>query len=263
MQLNWTHFSYACVLKLVHHFNPLYKQGRYCRIMNYENIVIGRFIDRQNRFIARVFVGDKIETVHVKNTGRCRELLLPDCRVYLEKSNNPNRKTGYTLIAVDKVLSDGKVLTVNIDSTAPNALIEEWLPISGVFKEPFTIKREVNYGKSRFDFCITDENGPVYIEVKGVTLENQGVVLFPDAPSQRAVKHLNALVECIKCGFRAYVIFVIQLENAEYFTPNVKTHPAFAEALRTAKINGVNILALECSVYPDKLTISKQVDIKL
>ena len=176
--------------------------------MKYTKIKAGVFLERLNRFIAKVLIDGKIETVHVKNTGRCRELLVPEAKVYLFASDNPNRKTKYDLIAVEKVTDRGIIL-VNMDSQVPNDVVAEWLPKSKLFSLNAVIKREVKFGNSRFDFYVGDGERKAFIEVKGVTLENDGVVSFPDAPTERGVKHINELVSCLSEGFEAYIIFVV------------------------------------------------------
>ena len=192
--------------------------------MNYEHIEEGRFISRPNRFIAYVEIDGRKEKVHVKNTGRCRELLTDQAVVYLNKSANLNRSTAYDLVAVKK----GSRM-VNMDSAAPNKAVEEWLLAGGLEEDIFMLRPETKFQNSRFDFYVETRDKKIFIEVKGVTLEQQNVVLFPDAPSQRAVKHVNELTEAVQQGFEAYVIFVIQMENAEYFIPNRETHPEFAD----------------------------------
>ncbi len=226
--------------------------------MKYHHIVQGEFLERPNRFIAYVNIDGRKETVHVKNTGRCRELLVPGAEVYLEKSDNPDRKTQYDLIGVKK----GEML-VNMDSQAPNKVAEEWLKAGGLFPDVVTVKPEIFYGNSRFDFYIETASERIFMEVKGVTLEENGVVSFPDAPSERAVKHVEELIKAKEEGYQVYVLFVIQMENAAYFTPNEDTHPQFARALEEAAASGVRILAYNCLVTPDSLTIHKPVPVHL
>ena len=215
-------------------------------------------MDRPNRFIAHVNVDGRLETVHVKNTGRCRELLLPGARVYLEESDNPSRKTRYDLVKVWK----GDRL-VNMDSQAPNKVVQEFLEQGKLFRNVTKIRPETTYGKSRFDFYVEADGEKIFIEVKGVTLEEDGVVRFPDAPSERAVKHVEELVAAKKDGYQVYVLFVIQMERVSYFTPNDRTHKAFADALRRAAGEGVKVLAYECLVTMDGLEISKEVEVRL
>jgi len=218
--------------------------------MKYRNIREGVFIARPNRFIAHVDIGGVTEVCHVKNTGRCRELLIPGVRVILEESDNPSRKTRYDLIAVYK----GEEL-INIDSQAPNKTFGEWASESGFFGENAVVKPESKYKNSRFDFFIRSGERQIYAEVKGVTLEKDGVVLFPDAPTDRGVKHVHELADAAKNGYEAYIFFVVQMKNCLYFTPNRETHPEFADALAEAKENGVIIQALNCTVTPDSMEI--------
>ena len=226
--------------------------------MHYNNIVEGRFLERSNRFIARVEVNGRTETVHVKNTGRCRELLVRGAKVYLEKSENPSRSTAYDLIAVEK----GQRI-INMDSQAPNKAVGEWLRAGGLFPDVTFVRPETKYGNSRFDFYVETEREKIFIEVKGVTLEDEGVVRFPDAPSDRAVKHVGELVEAKRNGYRVFVLFVIQMEQVRYFTPNRQTHPEFADALCGASEAGVEILAYDCRVTADSMIINRPVPVAL
>lgn len=226
--------------------------------MHYKNIVAGRFLERPNRFIARVEVNGRAETVHVKNTGRCRELLVSGARVYLEKNENSGRSTAYDLVAVEK----GQRM-INMDSQAPNKAVEEWLRAGGLFSDVTLVRPETKYGSSRFDFYVETEREKIFIEVKGVTLEDEGVVRFPDAPSDRAVKHVGELVEAKQNGYRVFVLFVIQMELVRYFTPNRGTHPEFAQALCQASEAGVEILAYDCKVTADSMIINKPVPVVL
>ena len=226
--------------------------------MKYNNIVEGRFIERPNRFIAKVEIGGVTETVHVKNTGRCRELLVKGTTVYLEKSNNPER-TGYDLIAV---LKNGKTL-INMDSQIPNAVTEEWLRKGNLFSKDAVIRREVTHNKSRFDFYIEEGGRKIFLEVKGCTLETDGIARFPDAPTERGVKHINELIDCVNEGFEAYILFVIQMKGIKHFEPNDKTHSAFGDALRNAESKGVNILAYDCNVTKDTIEIDKEIKVLL
>lgn len=226
--------------------------------MKYRNIVQAEFIDRVNRFVAHVKIGGRQETVHVKNTGRCRELLQKGAKVYLEKSDNPNRSTAFDLVAVEK----GERL-INMDSQAPNKVVEEWLYTKELFPDLILVRPETKYGNSRFDFYVETESEKIFIEVKGVTLENESVVSFPDAPSQRAVKHVEELIKAKQDGFRVFVIFVIQMKNVSYFTPNAATHEAFAKALKEAARAGVEILAYDCEVTADSLQIRRSVPVYL
>jgi len=226
--------------------------------MIYDNICIGIFLARPNRFITHIKVDGKIEIAHVKNTGRCKELLIPGAKVILHKSGNPNRSTQYDLITVWK--SDR---LVNIDSQAPNKVFLELLQ-SGQYIDGIThIKPEAKYGGSRFDFYVEAGERKIFIEVKGVTLEDDGVVLFPDAPTERGVKHLNELAQCVQDGYEAQVVFVIQMSNVRHFTPNNKMHPAFGEALNAADRTGVKVAALDCVVTENSMVIGKPVPVML
>lgn len=226
--------------------------------MKYENISEGRFISRPNRFIAEVEMQDGRKTVHVKNTGRCRELLVPGAAVYLEKSAAPGRKTDYDLVAVQK---DGKI--VNMDSLAPNRTVHEWIASGKYFKDVTLIKPESFYKDSRFDFYVEAGTRKIYIEVKGVTLEKDRTALFPDAPSERALKHMEELIEAVGKGFEGYVIFVIQMKGPERFMPNREAQPEFADALQRAKEAGVHILAYDCSVSADEIELCEPVEVEL
>lgn len=231
--------------------------------MKYKNIVKATFIERPNRFVAYCWVAGRKEKVHVKNTGRCKELLPEGAVVYLEESENPNRKTRYSLIASQK----GNLL-INMDSQAPNEVVEEGLKSGSIqlpgITQPFTqIKREVTFGDSRFDFYLETAEDKIFMEVKGGTLEEEGIVRFPDAPTQRGVKHLHELIKAQKEGYRCYVLFVIPMRRATYFTPYEERHPAFAAALREAAERGVGVLAYTCDVTPDTLEIDKPLRVKL
>ena len=226
--------------------------------MKYSKVICGKFIERPNRFIAVVDIDGKRETVHVKNTGRCRELLLPGCTVYLAVSDNTNRKTRCDLIAVDK---SGTL--INMDSQAPNEVAEEWLRDGGLFSKSAVIRREVTYGKSRFDFYIEDCGRKIYLEVKGCTLEKDGVAMFPDAPTERGVKHINELVECKKEGYEAYLLIVVQMSGCRKFVPNDETHKAFGDALRAAEAAGVNVIAVDCEIHPDSVRICNSIPVEL
>lgn len=226
--------------------------------MKYQHIVQAEFIERPNRFIAYVRLDGRKERVHVKNTGRCRELLKEGACVYLEKSDKKERTTAYDLVAVRK----GERL-INMDSQAPNAAVKEWLLTKALFPDLKVMRPETEYGSSRFDFFVETESEKIFIEVKGVTLEEDGVVQFPDAPSERAVKHVEELVQAKKDGYRTMVLFVIQMENVKYFKPNEVTHKAFAEALCRAWEQGVEVLAYDCRVTEDSMSIHKPIDIML
>lgn len=226
--------------------------------MTYPNITFARFLSRPNRFVAEVELDGKPVTVHVKNTGRCRELLVSGATVWLTKSDNPNRKTAYDLIGVQK-----GARPINMDSQAPNALFYEWA-MEGHFVPGLTLlKTECKHGDSRFDFYWEAGNRKGFVEVKGVTLETDGNALFPDAPTQRGVKHLNGLVSCLEEGYEAAVCFVIQMADIATLSPNDATHPEFGEALRRAKQAGVQVLALSCQVEPGTVRITESVSVIL
>ena len=231
--------------------------------MKYTKIIKGSFLSRPNRFIAKVLIDGKEETVHVKNTGRCKELLIPGASVYLYVSDNPLRKTKYDLIAVEKIREGKAPLLVNMDSQVPNTVADEWLHKCGLFSSDAVIRREVTYGKSRFDFYIEDGEHKAFLEVKGVTLENDGVASFPDAPTERGVKHINELITAVSDGYEGYILFVIQMKEISYMTPNDATHKAFGDALREAEKAGVKILAVDCIVTPDSIVCDKPVKVKL
>ena len=226
--------------------------------MEYSNIIKAKFISRPNRFCAICEI-DGVQTVcHVKNTGRCRELLITGAEVFLEKSANPSRKTAYDLVAVTK---NGRC--INMDSFAPNIAVGEWLKKGGLLESPDLIKSECTYKSSRFDFYIEKGSRRIFAEVKGVTLENDGVVMFPDAPTERGVKHLRELMECVKDGYEAYVIFVVQMSDVKYFTPNRQTHKAFADTLKECSEKGVGIICVDCDVTPSTMSIKNNVKIIL
>lgn len=231
--------------------------------MKYENIVGGTFLDRPNRFIAYVEVDGKKETVHVKNTGRCRELLQQGNKVYLSIADNPNRKTKYDLIAVEKRREEKEPLLVNMDSQIPNDVTEEWLRKGILFSKEARVRREVKYGNSRFDFYIEDGERKAFLEVKGVTLEEDGIASFPDAPTERGIKHIRELMQCLQEGYEAYILFVIQMKEITKFRPNDKTHPAFGEALREAQKAGVKIMAVDCLVTVESIEADAPVFVKL
>ncbi|MDE7220379.1 MAG: DNA/RNA nuclease SfsA [Oscillospiraceae bacterium] len=226
--------------------------------MRYNAIEKARFLSRPNRFIAHVDLDGRTEVCHVKNTGRCRELLLPGAAVYLERSPNPARKTKYDLIAVEK-----GTLLINMDAQAPNKVFGEWAA-AGKFLPGLTLIRpEYTWEDSRFDFLLEDGQGKIFVEVKGVTLEEDGEVRFPDAPTERGVKHLHGLRRAVAQGHRAAVFFVIQMKGPARFRPNDKTHPAFGEALREAAGNGVGVYAYDCLVTPDTLELDAPVEVDL
>ncbi|MBO5556744.1 MAG: DNA/RNA nuclease SfsA [Oscillospiraceae bacterium] len=226
--------------------------------MQYDNIHKGFFLDRPNRFIAHILVDGAPVVCHVKNTGRCRELLIPGCTVYVQHSPGENRKTQWDLVAVEK----GARL-INMDAAAPNAVFGEWLRAGGLGSVPRGIKPEHRHGDSRFDFYFEQEGRPSFAEIKGVTLEEDGIVRFPDAPTERGVKHLYGLISCVAEGFDAYAVFIVQMRDVRFFEPNRTTHPAFAEALVKARDAGVQILALDCEVQPDRIQIAQPVPVCL
>lgn len=225
--------------------------------MHYPNITAGRFLSRPNRFIAQVEIGGREETCHVKNTGRCRELLVPRAIVYLTASDNPERKTKYDLVAVEK----GSRL-INMDSQAPNKVVQEWLAQGGL-PGLTRIQPEYRYDQSRFDFYLEQGSQKAFLEVKGVTLEDHGVVRFPDAPTARGAKHLHELIRASREGYGAYVFLVIQMENVDHFEPNWQTDPDFGQALLEAQEAGVQILAYDCQVAPASLSIGKKVPVQI
>lgn len=224
--------------------------------MEYRNIVAGTFIERPNRFIAHVKIRSKVEVVHVKNTGRCAELLQPGATVYVQEAENPERKTKWDLIGVKK----GSRL-INMDSQIPNKIVEEWIRSGNLFPDATKIKAEQKYQNSRFDLYIECGERKIFVEVKGVTLEEDGIVKFPDAPTERGVKHIQELCEAVKAGYEAYVFFVIQMKGVRYFTPNMETHPQFGEALQRAQEEGVHILAYDCRVMKDRIEIANEVPV--
>ena len=231
--------------------------------MIYNNTCEGIFLSRPNRFVAMVEVDGKECVCHVKNTGRCRELLTPKARVVLEKSGSPNRKTLYDLVAVYKEQIGKQPLFINMDSQIPNDVAEEWLRKSNLFSTSAVLRREVKFGNSRFDFCVEDGERKAFVEVKGVTLEDHGIAMFPDAPTERGIKHINELEFAISEGFEAYILFVIQMKGIFKFCPNDITHKAFGDALRTAADNGVKILAVDCVVQEDSIEADKNVEVSL
>ncbi len=229
--------------------------------MKYEKVIKGKFISRPNRFIAMVEIDGEVVTTHVKNTGRCKELLVPNCEVWLAESSNLSRKTKYDLICTKKAIEDTSLL-INLDSQAPNSVAGEWLK-GNLFSSNAIIKREVTYQNSRFDFYAEDEGKKAFLEVKGVTLEEHGVAMFPDAPTERGIKHIRELISAKEQGFDAYILFVIQMKGIHLFTPNIKTHPEFACALKDAKKAGVKIYAVDCNITPESIEADAFVEIKL
>ena len=225
--------------------------------MKYANMVQGKFLSRPNRFIAHIEINGKAEVCHVKNTGRCRELLIPGTTVWCQKSDNPDRKTQYDLICVQK---DGRL--INMDSQAPNAAAKEWLSGSGL-GHIGDLRPETFHGDSRFDFAFTKEGKSCLLEVKGVTLENDGICAFPDAPTERGARHLRHLAQAAKEGFECYVLFVIQMTDVKYLHPNDATDPAFGTALREAYAAGVHVLAVDCAVTESTMDIRNSVPVQL
>ena len=225
--------------------------------MQYPNMIPGTFLSRPNRFIAKVLIDGVEETVHVKNTGRCRELLPAGAQVWCQRSDNPNRKTKFDLITVKK----GDRLII-MDSQAPNTAAGEWLR-SGGLGEIENLKAETFHGDSRYDFSFTKDGRQCFLEVKGVTLEDDGICAFPDAPTERGAKHLKGLTEAAKAGFGAYVLFVIQMADVKYLRPHDERDPAFGQALREAAENGVTVMAMDCAVDVDSMEIRLRVPVKL
>lgn len=225
--------------------------------MQYRKMVAGTFLARFNRFVAHVEIDGRTEVCHVKNTGRCRELLPPGARIWCQVSDDPKRKTKYDMITVQK----GERL-INMDSQAPNVAAKEWL-LSGGLGAVTNLRPETTHGDSRFDFSFELHGKKCFLEVKGVTLENDGICAFPDAPTERGVKHLKGLTEAVAEGYGAYVLFVIQMENVKFLHPNDLTDPAFGTALRAAATAGVKILAMDCRITENTMTIQRPVHVKL
>ena len=225
--------------------------------MRYENMIPGVFLARPNRFVAHVQIGGNVEICHVKNTGRCRELLVPGCTVYCQRSDNPSRKTKFDLIAVQK----GERL-INMDSQAPNKAAGEWLAAGGL-GQIAQLRAEVKQGDSRFDFAFLKDGKQCFLEVKGVTLEREGVCAFPDAPTERGAKHLRGLTQAAREGYGAYVLFVIQMKDVQYIHPNDATDPEFGKALRQAAAAGVQVMAVDCLVTEDTTQIRNPVEVRL
>ncbi len=224
--------------------------------MQYHAVTQGVFLERPNRFIAHVSLNGERVVCHVKNTGRCRELLVPGAPVYLERSMNLNRKTGYDLIAVEK-----NGLLINMDAQAPNKVFGEW---ARRFDPTCTaVRPEYCVGESRLDFCLDTASGPHFVEVKGVTLEENGHTRFPDAPTERGIKHLRELIRLKESGCRATAFFVIQMDEVIDFSPNDTTHAAFGEALRLAARSGVQVVAFSCHVTPDSMEINREIPVLL
>lgn len=232
-------------------------------MIKYGKIKKARFISRPNRFIARVFVDDREEVVHVKNTGRCKELLVEGCEVVLYESDNPDRKTKYDLVAVYKERDGKSPLLINMDSQVPNEVVNELLKKAELFSSNAKIRREVTFGDSRFDFYIEDGKTKAFIEVKGVTLEEDGIAMFPDAPTERGLKHVKELEKAVSQGYDAYVLFVIQMKEISEMRPNDITHKVFGDALREASKKGVRVLAIDCKVTEDSIEADGYVSVLL
>lgn len=226
--------------------------------MKYQGVVEGRFIERLNRFIARVETDSEEVLCHVKNTGRCRELFTKGAKIYLEKNNSAKRKTAYSLIGVEK---DG--FLVNVDSQAPNRMVKEWLEQGKNGKEILKLKPECCFGNSRLDFYIERPQEKEWIEVKGVTLTENGVAMFPDAPTERGIKHIEELCRAVEEGYRASLLFIIQRKGVRWFQPNKRTHLEFAQALEKAHKKGVSILAYDSIVTENSAVIDKRIEIRL
>ena len=222
--------------------------------MKYERMEPAEFLERPNRFVAYVRTRAGREVCHVKNTGRCAELLVPGADILVQRTDRQKRKTALDLIGVYK---GGRL--INMDSQAPNQVAEEWIREGGLFKDASFIRREMKYHNSRFDLYIEEKGRKIFLEVKGVTLERDGTAMFPDAPTERGIKHLDELAQAVRYGYAAAVIFVIQMRGVTRFTPNRRTHAAFAEALRRAQQAGVQVLAYDCDVTPDGLSLGKQI----
>lgn len=226
--------------------------------MRYEQIEEAVFRSRPNRFIAHVTTARGEEVCHVKNTGRCRELLIPQARIWVQRNDDPGRKTALDLIAAEK---NGQV--VNMDSQIPNRVAEEWIRAGHLFSENVHIRRETRFGNSRFDLYLEEGERRMFLEVKGVTLEENGTARFPDAPTERGVKHIEELIACKEAGFEAGILFVIQMKGIAYLEPNDRTHPEFGEALRRAKKAGVQVMAVDCLVTPDSIEADQEIEVRL
>ena len=231
--------------------------------MTYKNIHKATFLSRPNRFIAECLLDGEMVVAHVKNTGRCRELLIPGATVYLDEPQGRERKTKYDLVAVEKSLPDGSIMLINMDSQAPNVVAAEFLKSGRLFVGATRIRREVTKGNSRFDFCIEEGDKITYLEVKGCTLEKDGIASFPDAPTERGVKHIEELIALKNEGFGAAILFVIQMKGITEFRPNDITHRAFGDALRRAEMAGVKIYAYDSIITPDSITVDQPIEVKL
>ncbi len=231
--------------------------------MKYKNIEKGSFISRRNRFIAVAEINGIRQEVHVKNTGRLGELLISGVTAYFEKSGNPDRKTAYDMVAVENTAEGYPAQIVNIDSNVANDVAYEWILKSGIFSDNAVIRREVKFENSRFDFFIEDKEEKAFLEVKGVTLRKGNIALFPDAPTDRGIKHIKELIKAKKQGYRTYILFVIQMKGVELFTPNKATHSEFAKVLQEAENEGVEIFATDCIVSSDEIIPDKNIAIRI
>lgn len=225
--------------------------------MRYSKISEAVFLDRPNRFIAKAELDGEVVTAHVKNTGRCKEILIPGAKVILAHSDNPNRKTAFDLIAAYK----GDLL-INIDSQAPNKAYGESLTDGKIYNGIVSVKPESTQGNSRYDFFIERGEDKIYTEVKGVTLEDNGIALFPDAPTERGVKHLRGLTSLINQGYKASVVFVVQMDRADYFTPNYEMHEEFGIAVEEAVEAGVEVTAYTCHVTENSMELAERIPVK-
>lgn len=226
--------------------------------MKYSNVISGKFVSRPNRFTAIVEVGGLEQTVHVKNTGRCRELFVPGAEVYLQKAENPARKTKYDVIGVKKADR-----IINIDSQIPNKVFGEFVSCGDFLNDVTYIRPECTYKNSRFDFYIEADGKKIFVEIKGVTLDEDGVARFPDAPTERGIKHLRELTDAVENGYTAYAVFIIQMKGIKYFEPNYQMHQAFGDALNEAAEAGVNVLAFDCVVTEDSICIDNSIPVRL
>lgn len=226
--------------------------------MQYSDIHKAVFLERPNRFIAHCTVDGMLETVHVKNTGRCRELLVPGATVYLEKSSNPNRKTAYDLVTVETPFG-----LVNMDAAAPNQVAGELLRAGAILSSPTLVQPEVRFGASRLDFYAENERQRLFVEVKGVTLRQGEWAVFPDAPTVRGAKHMGELVQAVAQGYRAMALLIVQMGGCTAFRPNRETDPAFCRALRDARAAGVEVRAVDCRVTPNTVTANRELPVDL
>lgn len=228
-------------------------------MIQYENMVQGKFLRRPNRFIAYVEIDGREEICHVKNTGRCRELLVPDCTVWCQKHNDPKRKTKYSVISVQKGHR-----CINMDSQVPNKVAAQYIASGGLGFVPRKLQPEKTYGASRFDFYLEDADGkPGFVEVKGVTLEREDAAYFPDAPTERGTRHLTELRQAAQEGYRSFVLFIVQMEEISHLQPNRETDPAFAEALSAAAAAGVEVLAVGCKITPESIKTDAPIPVHL